>query len=167
MKRVAILTTVVLLVAMATASSRDVVSTVETNPSLTMFVSQLKTTGLEATLKQAGTWTVYGLTDRAFANLSPKDAKALLSDPGAMHLLLSHYIVEGSISRADTVSLSSARTLLGMKLRADVRSDGVRVNGAIIGKDTACTNGMVYTLDAFDPGLVKEAVRAAKPAPSH
>jgi hypothetical protein len=51
-----------------------------------------------------------------------------------MQILLAHYIVHGNIG-PDGANLSSARTLLGLKLRTDTRSDSVRVNGAAISKE--------------------------------
>jgi len=166
MKSVTVVITVVLLATMAmagAANSRDVLGTAESNESLTMFVTGLRATGVAAMLKKDGLWTVFAPSNQAFTNMPQKDLEFLMANGAAMQILLAHYIVHGNIGPADGANLSSARTLLGLKLRTDTRSDSVRVNGAAISKAIPCTNGVLYTLDMFDPGLVREAIRAVTP----
>ena len=62
----------------------------------------------------------------------------------------------------DAEKLSSARTLTGVKLRADLRSEGSYVNGSPFrGSGIACANGVIYVLERFDPGLVHDAIALA------
>ncbi len=112
-------------------------------------------------LREEGPLTVFALSNRAFANLPKEDRETLLTDRAAMHFLLAHYIVRGLISTGD--SLLSARTLVGVKLRTDIRSEGSYVNGAKLNQaDILCANGVIQVLDSFDPGLVHDAVATSK-----
>jgi uncharacterized surface protein with fasciclin (FAS1) repeats len=122
MKSVTVVITVVLLATMAmagAASSRDVLGTAEANESLTMFVAGLRATGAATMLKKDELWTVFAPSNQAFTNIPKKDFEILMANGAAMQILLAHYIVHGSIGTADEANLSSARTLLGLKLRTD------------------------------------------------
>jgi uncharacterized surface protein with fasciclin (FAS1) repeats len=131
-----------------------------------MFVTAVQSSGMAKTLREDGPFTVFALSNRAFANLPKEEMEALLSNPAAMHVLLAHYIAHGSISQDDTAELLSARTLLGVKLRTDIRSEGSYVNGARLNQtEIPCANGMIYVLDRFDPGLVHDALAFVRANP--
>lgn len=138
---------------------RDLFSVAQSDNSLSMFVTAVQSSGMVKMLREEGPFTVFALSNRAFANLPKNDMEALLSNRAAMHILLGHYIVPGNISENDTAELMSARTLVGVKLRMDVRSEGYYVNGARLNQtEISCANGMIHVLDRFDPGLVHDAV---------
>jgi uncharacterized surface protein with fasciclin (FAS1) repeats len=146
---------VALLTGLAIAQdARDLFTTAQANRSLSMFAVAIQSSGMAKMLREEGPLTVFALSNRAFANLAKEDLEALLTNRAAMHVLLEHYIARGSIN-----DLSSARTLLGGKLRADIRSEGSYVNGAQLKQGgIRCTNGTIHVLDSFDPGLVRDAV---------
>lgn len=139
--------------------SRDLFSVVQADRSLSMFVTAVQSSGLVKMLREEGPLTVFALSNRAFANLSKEDMEALLSNHAAMHVLIAHYIARGNIREEDTADLLSIRTLVGVKLRADIRNEGSYVNGAKLNRDEIpCANGTIHVLDRFDPGLVHDAV---------
>ncbi|MFZ0321406.1 MAG: fasciclin domain-containing protein [Candidatus Sulfotelmatobacter sp.] len=143
--------------------SRDVFTVAQSENDLSMFVTALQSSGMVKMLREEGPFTLFALSNRAFANLPKGDMEALLSNRAAMHVLLAHYIVRGSISGSDTEGLSSARTMAGVKLRIDIRSEGYYVNGAEFeGNGINCANGVIYVLDRFDPGLLHDAVALAE-----
>lgn len=145
------------------SQSRDLLTVVQANHSLSMFVAAVRFSGMAKVLRDEAPLTVYALSNQAFANLPHDDLEALLANPAAMNILLAHYIARGSIRNDDTPSLLSARTLPGVKLRTDIRSEGSYVNGAKLSQlDLRCTNGRLHVLDAFDPRLVRDAVALAK-----
>ncbi len=142
----------------ATGQSRDLLTAAQANHSLSMFVAAVQTSGMAKILRDEHPLTVFAPSDRAFASLPKHDLEYLLTNHAAMRILLMHYVSRESISKEDTASLSSARTLVGVKLRTDIRSEGSYVNGAKLSHpDTRCANGMLHVLDTFDPGLVRDA----------
>lgn len=142
--------------------SRDLFSVLQSDDSLAMFVTVVQSSGLVKMLRVEGPFTVFALSNQAFANLPKEDLEALLSNRAAMHVLLAHYIAHGNIPQDDTADLLSARTLLGVKLRTDSRREGFYVNGAKLNQDQIqCANGTIHVLDRFDPGLVHDAVALA------
>jgi uncharacterized surface protein with fasciclin (FAS1) repeats len=143
--------------------TQDLLTTAQADRSLAMFVTAVQSSGMARMLREEGPLTVFALSNRAFANLPKEERETLLTDRAAMHLLLAHYIVRGSIAADDTASLQTARTLVGVKLHIDIRSEGSYVNGAKLNEaDILCANGVIHVLDSFDPGLVHEAVAMAK-----
>jgi uncharacterized surface protein with fasciclin (FAS1) repeats len=142
---------------------QDLLTAAQSDRSLAMFVTAVQSSGMAKMLQDEGPLTVFALSNRAFANLPKEDRETLLTDRAAMHFLMAHYITRGIIPANDTASLQSARTLVGAKLRTDIRSEGSYVNGARLSQtDTRCTNGIIHVLDSFDPGLVHDAVAMAK-----
>lgn len=114
-------------------------------------------------LREEGPLTVFALSNRAFANMSKEDREVLLADHGAMHFLLGHYIARGTIRIEDTADLMSARTILGAKLRTDIRKEGSYVNGAKVNEaDIRCANGIIHVVDSFDLGLVHDVVAMSR-----
>ena len=169
MRNLKIVTIFMLLAAFAIAQDApreaspapDLLTTLQADRSLAIFVTAVQSGGMAKMLREEGPLTVFALSNRAFANLPKEDRETLLTDRAAMHFLLAHYIVRGLISTGD--SLLSARTLVGVKLRTDIRSEGSYVNGAKLNQaDILCANGVIQVLDSFDPGLVHDAVATSK-----
>jgi uncharacterized surface protein with fasciclin (FAS1) repeats len=145
------------------APAQDLLTAAQSDRSLAMFVTAVQSSGMAKMLREEGPFTVFALSNRAFANLPKEDRETLLTDRAAMHFLVAHYILRGTIAADDTARLQSARTLVGVKLRIDIRSEGSYVNGAKLGQaDILCTNGVIHVLDSFDPGLVQDAVAMSK-----
>lgn len=142
--------------------SRDLFSVAQSDRALSMFVTAVQSSGLAKMLREEGPLTVFALSNRAFANLPKEELEALMSNRAAMQVLLAHYIAHGNIPQDDTADLLSARTLVGVKLRTDIRGEGSYVNGAQLNQHgIPCANGTIYVLDRFDPGLVHDAVALA------
>jgi uncharacterized surface protein with fasciclin (FAS1) repeats len=147
----------------ATTESRDLLTVSASDESISMFVNLLRTSGLAKLLREENPLTVFALANQAFANLQKEDRKVLLTDHAALNFLLGHYIVRENIVDNDASKMSSARTLQGLKLRTELRSEGLYINGAkLIHGGIPCSNGILYTLDSFDPELVYQAVALAR-----
>ncbi len=173
MRNVRIAAVFILLVGLAAAQdvtreataiqTQDLLTTAQADRSLAMFVTAVQSSGMAKMLREEGPFTVFAFSNRAFANLPKQDRETLLTDRGAMHFLMAHYITRGSIGADDTANLQSARTLVGVKLHIDIRSEGSYVNGTKLShEDILCANGMIHVLDSFDPGFVHEAVEMAR-----
>jgi uncharacterized surface protein with fasciclin (FAS1) repeats len=147
----------------AASEARDLLTVAQADRSLAMFVTVAQSSGMAKMLRDEGPLTVFALSNRAFANLLKEDREKLLTNRAAMRILLAHYITRGSIASDDKSDLLSARTLVGTKLRTDLRSEGSYVNGAKLGHtDIRCSNGMIHVLDSFDPGLLHDALAMSK-----
>ncbi len=147
----------------ATTESRDLLTVSASDESLSMFVNLLRVSGLAKMLREENPLTVFALTNQAFANLQKEDREILLTDHAALNFLLEHYIVRETIVDNDPAKMSATRTLQGLKLRTEVKSEGLYVNGAKLGHSgVPCTNGTLYTLNSFDPALVYQAVALAR-----
>jgi uncharacterized surface protein with fasciclin (FAS1) repeats len=150
----------------AGGQSGDILTVAQANRSLSMFVAAIHASGLAKILQDEGPLTVFALSNRAFANLAKEDLETLLTNRAAMRVLLAHYVAYGSIPQHDTANLLSARTLLGVKLRAVVRGDVSYVNGAKLSqRGIRCTNGTIHVLNVFDPGLIRDAVALSPASP--
>ncbi len=142
----------------AAIQTQDLLTTAQEDRSLAMFVTAVQSSGMAKMLREEGPFTVFALSNRAFANLPKEDRETLLTDRAALHLLLA-----GTIPADDSASLQSARTLVGVKLHIDIRSEGSYVNGAkLVQSEIPCRNGMIHVLGSFDPGLVRDAVALSR-----
>jgi len=171
MKILKLATIFITLAALATAQDRareavavpDLLTTLQTERSLAMFVTAVQSSGMAKMLREEGPLTVFALSNRAFANLSKEDREALLNDHGAMNFLLARYIARGTIPTDDLATLQSARTLVGVKFHVDIRGEGSYVNGAKLSAvEIRCSNGVIHVLDSFDPGLLHDALAISR-----
>lgn len=143
----------------APATGRDLLTVAHSDRSLAMFVGGLTSCGMARMLKEEGPFTLFAVSNQAFVNLPKEDLQTLMTNPAAMHFLLSHYVVRGNLDASSTADLQSARTLSGLKLRTDVRSEGVYVNSATLSQqELHAVNGTIRVLDHFDPGFVHDAI---------
>jgi uncharacterized surface protein with fasciclin (FAS1) repeats len=131
--------------------------------SLAMFMTAVQSSGMAKMMRDQGPLTVFAVSNRAFSDLSKEDRDAPLAKPAAMNFLLAHYIARGIIASDDRADLLPARTVMGAKLRIDVRGEDFYVNGSRLGRvGVRCTNGMIYVLDSFDPGLIHDALAISR-----
>jgi len=139
--------------------AQDLLAAAQTDRSLGMFVAAVRSSGLAKVLREEGSLTVFALSNQAFASLHKDQLEALLKHPPALHFLLARYIVPGTVLSDDADHWTSARTLAGVKLRADLRSEGTYVNGAKLGhQPIRGSNGAVYILNTIDLALVQESL---------
>jgi uncharacterized surface protein with fasciclin (FAS1) repeats len=142
---------------------RGVMDALSADRSLGMFTTALRSSGLTKMLDVGGSWTVFALSDRAFNNLPQGDLGVLMANPSAMHVLVGHYLVRGTVGRDEAASEPDVRTLLGTRLRIDVRGPTIYVNGAEWSdQGIQCADGAIYVLDRADLQFVHEAVNLAK-----
>ncbi|MBE7466054.1 MAG: fasciclin domain-containing protein [Planctomycetes bacterium] len=107
-----------------------------------LFEIALRETELEARLREAGPYTVFAPTDRAFQRF-PNLAE-LLCDAQALREVVSRHIVWGYF---DTQALKAIPLVAPIR-GAALRLDGVRVDGTrIAAPDLKAANGIVHGLD--------------------
>lgn len=128
----------------------------------TIFISAVRAAGLESTLAEAGSLTVFAPTDEAFGSL-PNGTMTSLLDPSNKWLLgrlLRYHIVPGSKTRTQIVADAKAsggvatyRTVEGNPIRVSVAGDRIVVadvhgnRNEVRIADVRNSNGVMHVLN--------------------
>ncbi|HEY8119012.1 MAG TPA: fasciclin domain-containing protein [Methylophilaceae bacterium] len=129
------------------AMADDLLTTAAADGSFKTFLEAVKTTGLDATLKGAGPYTLFVPSDAAFSKLPKAKLKALMADKEALKKVLSYHVVEGKIGKAD-VDAGKVKTLAGDDLALSV-TDGVKVNNVkVTGSEIDADNGVIHIVES-------------------
>lgn len=130
-----------------TETQISLVDTAMKNGNFNTLLTALKAAELDQTLNGNGPYTIFAPTDEAFAKLPADQLTALLADKEKLKAVLTHHVVNGSMTAADVTNMNAANTLNGTTLNIDT-NNGVTVNGAkIITTDIAAKNGMIHSID--------------------
>jgi uncharacterized surface protein with fasciclin (FAS1) repeats len=106
--------------------------------------------GLTGTLSEAGPFTLFAPTDRAFAKMPSEDLQALLADKERLHALVSYHLVASKVRAPRRRLPSSVTTLDGKQLELSVvpEDGGYRVSGArIVKTNIRASNGVIHAID--------------------
>ncbi len=143
------------------------------DPSLSTFVEALRRAGLESTLNGEGPFTLFAPTDAAFSVLPEGELTALLNNESALREVMTYHIVPAFVLARDAVQATSAPTLAGDRLRLQVRSGRLYIDGATVIKfdvgaseNVEASNGVIHVVDSvLVPREVNlEALAASAPA---
>lgn len=121
------------------------------NPNLSLFIRGLKTTGLEAQLKEAGPFTALVPVNFAFGRLEPLTYEQLLLPANQEELLglLRGYVLPEKRMLHAFKDDQKLLTLNGQQITVALRNGETRVNGAkILAHNRQASNGVVHVLDA-------------------
>ena len=116
--------------------------------SFSILTKALKASGLDATLGNKDEFTVFAPTDEAFGKLpSGTLTKLMLPENNEkLRMLLLYHVVAGRMSAADLTS-GDVKTVNGEKLKIDVSSDKIEVDGAkVYSADVSATNGVMHSI---------------------
>jgi uncharacterized surface protein with fasciclin (FAS1) repeats len=94
------------------------------------LVAALAAAELVETLQSDSPFTVFALTDYAFAALPEGTPDALLADIPALTDVLLYDVISGEVMAADVVTLDVANTVLGQEVPIMVDGDTVKVDEA-------------------------------------
>ncbi|MDD2439597.1 MAG: fasciclin domain-containing protein, partial [Methanosarcinaceae archaeon] len=120
-----------------------------TAENFTSFVTAVKATELNFTLKEAGPFTVFVPTDEAFAALPEETLEALLNDTAALEKVLLYHVANQKLNASELTNLSSIPTLEGSELSVNVTSEGILIEDAkIVTADIQASNGIIHAIDA-------------------
>lgn len=160
MKKLALMTLGLLLMASVSfagdckagkaSAKKDIVDTAVGAKSFTTLVAAVKAAGLVDTLKGDGPFTVFAPTDEAFAKLPKGTLETLLKPENKTKLqnILKYHVVPGKVMAKKVVTLDSAKTVLGQKVKIKTSEGGVMVNGAnVVKTDIQCSNGVIHVID--------------------
>lgn len=108
----------------------------------------LKAAGLDTTLGNKEEFTIFAPTDEAFSKL-PADTVTKLMLPGnkeKLRMLLLYHVVAGRVLAADLTD-GDVKTVNGEKLKIDVETDKIEVDGAkVYSADVSATNGVMHSI---------------------
>lgn len=135
----------------APAQSRNIVQTAVATGQFKTLVKALRAAGLVNALEGSGPFTVFAPTDAAFSKLPPGTLASLLKPENKARLreILTYHVVQGDVTSAQVIHLSSAQTLDGKEVQIRVEDGAVRVNDALVVKaDIRASNGVIHAIDA-------------------
>jgi len=130
---------------------KDIVDTAVAAGSFNTLATALKAAGLIDTLKGKGPFTVFAPTDAAFAKLPAGTVEDLLKPENKAKLvsILTYHVVSGSVSSAQVVKMTSAKTVEGQSVRISTKDGGVMIDGAkVVSADIMASNGVIHVIDS-------------------
>ncbi len=130
---------------------------INTGSKFTLLKAALVRAGLDGTLAQAGTYTVFAPTDDAFKAFGYADANAINAAPAdLLKTVLQYHVLGTRVGAADVPAAinTAQQTLAGMPVyvskvtSATGTSTTISVNGAhILQADGQASNGVVHAID--------------------
>jgi uncharacterized surface protein with fasciclin (FAS1) repeats len=107
--------------------------------------------GLAATLRDGGPFTVFAPVNEAFAALPPETLQSVVEDNATLTQVLTLHVVPGTYKSTDLMDLDgkTLTTVEGGKLLVEMDGDDVIVGGAkIISPDIEASNGVIHAVDS-------------------
>ena len=106
--------------------------------------SAIKAAGLKELLNADGPYTLFAPTDAAFEKLAPGIFETLmkLENRAQLVAVVRNHVVSGRFLNKDVSFAKDAQTLDGKSARLSAY-----VNVAVSGGDTACSNGVIHSID--------------------
>ena len=132
-------------------AAKDIVEVATEAGTFNTLLAAATAADLVDALKGEGPLTVFAPTDEAFAKLPEGTVETLLKPENKKKLqaVLLYHVVEGKVTSAEVVKLSSAKTLQGDTVDISVKMGKVYINDAqVIGADVEASNGVIHVVDA-------------------
>jgi transforming growth factor-beta-induced protein len=140
------------------AGDQNIVQTAVAAGQFKTLASLLTSAGLVDTLSTGGPFTVFAPTDEAFAKVPKGTLDALAADPEKLKAVLLYHVVQGAVTAADVVKLTSATSLEGESLGIKVSGGSVYVDGAkVTTPDVMASNGVIHVIDSV---LIPKSLQA-------
>lgn len=137
------------------AQTGDIVDTAARAGQFQTLLAALEASGLHATLRQQGPYTVLAPNDAAFARLPAGTVEALLLPKNRDQLaaVLSYHVIPGRLEAAHLGQKSGVLSANGQRIDVRVRtrrnrSDVIKVDGArVVRADIEADNGIIHVVD--------------------
>lgn len=140
--------TIVAAPSTASAQGKDIVETAVAAGSFKTLATALEKTGLIATLKGKGPFTVFAPTDEAFAKLPAGTLDKLLANPEQLKAILLYHVVSGDVPSSAAAKLTSAKTVNGAEIKIAPMGNTLMINDAHVAKaDVKASNGVIHVID--------------------
>lgn len=137
-------------VLMPPPAKKDIVDTAVSTKMFNTLVAAVKAADLVKVLKSDGPFTVLAPTDEAFKKL-PEGTIATLLKPENKDMLvkiLTYHVIPGEVRAETVVTLKSAKTVQGQKVKIKVKDGKVFINKSqVIKTDVEASNGLIHVID--------------------
>jgi uncharacterized surface protein with fasciclin (FAS1) repeats len=146
--------------------SPSMMSFLQSQPSLSMYVQALEKAGLQSYVNGPGPFTFFAPTNEAFLNARITQDSLNRMSPGAINYLLQYHIINSLVTSKDLLGAQfsfSRGTSIGNTGNTQVflgngtTADSSYINGThIISRDNMISNGVVHVINKFQvpPALV-------------
>lgn len=131
--------------------SKDIVDVAMEAGTFNTLIAAATAADLVDALKGEGPLTVFAPTDEAFAKLPEGTVEMLLQpeNKDKLQAVLLYHVVEGKVTSAEVVKLTSAKTLQGDTIDISVKMGKVYVDDAqVIAVDVEASNGIIHVIDS-------------------
>jgi uncharacterized surface protein with fasciclin (FAS1) repeats len=128
----------------------NITQVVNVDKNMTTLKKSVIAAGLDKKLSEAGPYTIFAPSDKAFGKLDHQILQDLLKAENKAKLveLLGHHVVEGKVIFKDLKEGQTLKNINGKELHVHVKEGAVSLDGATIqGSDTQASNGVVYSID--------------------
>ena len=131
------------------APRKNIVQTAKASGDFKTLVKLVKAAGLAKTLSGSTKYTVFAPTDAAFDKLPKKTLKALGKNKAALKQVLLYHVVKGKVPAKKVVTLKSAKTVEGSKVRIKLRKGNVYLNRTtkVTAVDVRASNGIIHVIN--------------------
>jgi uncharacterized surface protein with fasciclin (FAS1) repeats len=132
-------------------AAKDIVEVAAEAGTFNTLIAAAKAADLVDALKGEGPLTVFAPTDEAFAKLPEGTVEMLLKpeNKAKLQAVLLYHVVEGKVTSAEVVKLSSAKTLEGDTVDISMKMGKVYIDDAqVIAADVEASNGVIHVIDA-------------------
>ena len=132
-----------------TAAGKDIVAIASGDAQFETLTKALGAAGLVTTLQGKGPFTVFALTDAAFAALPKGTVENLLLPENKAQLtkILTYHVVPGSVVSTSLKS-GDVKSVEGSSLKVAVSTGKVTVGGAnVVKADIKASNGVIHVID--------------------
>ena len=129
---------------------KDIVDVAAEAGTFNTLIAAATAADLVDALKAEGPLTVFAPTDDAFAKLPAGTVEMLLKPENKEKLqaVLLYHVVEGGVTSAEVVKLSTAKTLQGDTVDISVKMGKVYIDNAqVIAADVEASNGVIHVID--------------------
>lgn len=135
--------------AAAPSASKNIVQTAVAAGQFKTLVKLVGRAGLAGALSGAGKLTVFAPTDAAFAKVPKSTLASLLAHPAKLRAVLLYHVLSGEVRAAKVLSLKSAKTLEGSRVRIRVAGGNVYVNQAkVLETNVFASNGVIHVINS-------------------
>lgn len=125
---------------------KDLLTVLKTIPSLRTFVKIITQTGLDQTLKQTKSLTVFAPNDNAFAKWPQTALAELLKNPTRARDLLAYHLAEPSLFFEGMAIPKIAQSLQGESLSLNPINEPTVNNVRVLEPDIVAFNGVIHII---------------------
>ncbi|MEM7474285.1 MAG: fasciclin domain-containing protein [Planctomycetota bacterium] len=143
---------------------KSIVEVAAGNKDFSTLVAAVKAAGLVDTLSGKGPFTVFAPTDAAFKKLPKGTLEELLKPENKDKLvaILKYHVVSGKVMSKKVVTMDSAKTVQGQKVKIAVKDGTVMINKAkVVKADIPTLNGVIHVIDTVILPKDKKAEKKA------